>query len=504
MKRRKTECKMFSMKFRLYPSFEQVKLLQDTFFIYNQAYNITINKLKEYYDNKEKFPSTNNLRKEVQVILEQRKLKYNSKIVQFAVDNCKNNYFKSQIPNYKTSRNLANKERSFIIDNQSFKLVQNSKNSSYIQLFREKIKLNLHKNMDETVFKAKMVSIKKNNCNQWFAVLTFDIINEDKFKQLNYNKFENKNEKLCGIDTNKDNITLHINRFSPKIQEKLKKLNKGQLKSKQHTLINDKSTIDYISIDLENTVNDIEYKYHKNYAKKIECETVLSKIYEKYKNLIIEEYKKEYGKNYVFELYKTYTNKDNKVCIKINPKNKKPEFTKVVLEKIIKLLKENKNDYKEYLKNYYKKNKLRLKTNNIKQDKINKTNNLLMSCFDTFIIEKLETKKMMNKAKKEENKILRKKLQSSQLAKYISMITLGTRLYEKQLIKVAAPFTSSICHYCGNIHNSEDKKTWRPVQNVFICQSCKNCYNADENAATNITMQGLALLNKETRDLSHV
>jgi hypothetical protein len=65
-------------------------------------------------------------------------------------------------------------------------------------------------------------------------------------------------------------------------------------------------------------------------------------------------------------------------------------MTKEALQRTITLLKENKDDYKNYLKYYYKKNKLRLKTNNIKQDKINKTSNLLMSCFDTFIIEKLD------------------------------------------------------------------------------------------------------------------
>ena len=107
MKRRKTDCKIYSFKFRLYPSFEQVKLLNHYIFVYNQAYNIAIDKLKEYYNNKQRFPDTNDLRQEVQVILQQRKLKYNSKIVQYAIDNCKSNYYKYQKPNYKEN-NLSN------------------------------------------------------------------------------------------------------------------------------------------------------------------------------------------------------------------------------------------------------------------------------------------------------------------------------------------------------------------------------------------------------------
>lgn len=47
---------MFSMKFRLYPSFEQVTHLNHSIFIYNQAYNIAIDIVKELYKNKQRFP----------------------------------------------------------------------------------------------------------------------------------------------------------------------------------------------------------------------------------------------------------------------------------------------------------------------------------------------------------------------------------------------------------------------------------------------------------------
>jgi len=495
--RKKIDCKMFSMKFRLYPSFEQVTHLNHSIFIYNQAYNIAIDKLKELYKNKQRFPDTNDLRQEVQVILEKRKLKYNSKVVQYAIDNCKSNYYKYQKPNYKISRKLIDSPQSFITDNQTFTFIQNNKNDSYLHLFRKDIKLKLHRKMPEDIFKAKMISVKRNSCNQWHVTITFDIIDEVKFKEMNIKKFE-KNDVLCGIDTNKDNITLHISQINPKLQDKIKKLAKGQLKSKQHNQVDDKSIIDYLSVDLENTINDIDKETHKDNAKKVACEQVLSKIYLKYHTLMIEEAKKEYSKEYSFEIYKIFTNENNEKCLVINQYNKKPELTKAALQRIITLLKENIHDYKLYLKNYYKKNKLRLKTNNIKQDKINKTSNLLMSCFDTIIIEKLDVQKM--KDKKRSDKTLRKKLQSSQFGKYLEMIILGTRLFDKQLITVAAPYTSSTCHYCGTIHTNDDKEVWRPSQSVFVCQSCKNTYNADENAATNITMQGLALLKKETRD----
>lgn len=42
MKQKKESCKMVSMKFRLYPSFSQIEMLESTFFVYNQTYNITI------------------------------------------------------------------------------------------------------------------------------------------------------------------------------------------------------------------------------------------------------------------------------------------------------------------------------------------------------------------------------------------------------------------------------------------------------------------------------
>ncbi len=431
-------------------------------------------------------------------------------MVQYAIDNCKSNYYKYQKPNYKISRKLIDIPQSFITDNQTFTFIQNNKNDSYLRLFRKDIKLNLHKKMDETIFKAKMISVKRNSCNQWFVAITFDIIDEVKFKEMNVKKFEKNDNSLCGIDTNKDNITLdvrhllNIKDLSLKLQDKIKKLAKGNLKTKQHTQVDDKGVIEYMMVDLENTINDIDKENHKDNAKKVACEQVLSNIYLKYHTLMIEEAKKEYGKEYAFEIYKTFMNEKNEKCLVINQYNKKLELTKVALQRIITLLKKNTNDYKLYLKNYYKKNKLRLKTNNIKQDKINKISHLLMSCFDTLIIEKLESKKMMKKAKSDEDKLLRKKLQSSQFGKYLKMIILGTRLYEKQLIKIAAPYTSSTCHYCGTIHTNDDKELWRPSQSVFVCQSCKNTYHADENAASNITMLGLASLNRETRDFNHV
>lgn len=491
MQRKKNDYKMYSITYRLYPSFTQEKILDHTCFIYNQAYNICIDKLKEYYSNKEKFPNTNTLRKEIQNILQHRKLKYNSKVVQFAVDNCKSNYYKYQKPNYKISRKLANTKQSFIIDNQSFSFIQKDKNNSYLTLFRQNIKLKLHKKMSKDIFHPKMISVKKNNCNQWFVAITFDIIDFDKFKEINKIKYESNN-MICAIDTNKDNITLHSNNINKKFKDKINKLKKGQLKTKKHK--------NYITINLENTKNDIDNTKHKDNKKKIELETILNTIYEKYTQLMIKEYKVKYNKEYIYYLYKTYE-KDGKKYIKINKKNKKPELNKESLQRIITLLKDNKHDYKKYLKAYYAKNKLRLKTNNIKQDKINKTNNLLMSCLDTFVIEKLNSKKM--KMKSSSDKKLRKKLQSSQFGKYLTMITLGARLYEKQLIKVAPAYTSSTCHYCGYIHKKEDKNVWRPTQNIFICQNCNNTYNADENAATNIYMLGLASLERETRDFSH-
>lgn len=268
MIRRKHNNKFYSYQFRLYPSIEQQELLSQHIFSYNQAYNITINKLKEYYQEKKEFPSTSKLRIEVQTILEKRKLKYNSKVIQYAVDACKNNYYKKQIPRYKESNKLSFQIQKFIIDEQSFTFVRNNKRDSYIRMFREKINLRYHKELPENIFKEKMISIRCENDLKWYCTITFEIIDDKLFQKMNKEKFEN-NEIKAGIDTNKNNITFHIDNKT--IPDKLKKkLTKTDIKSK---IIDNNIILDIT----EPSLND---KKNKNYNLKLELENKLNKIYQ--------------------------------------------------------------------------------------------------------------------------------------------------------------------------------------------------------------------------------
>lgn len=64
----------------------------------------------------------------------------------------------------------------------------------------------------------------------------------------------------------------------------------------------------------------------------------------------------------------------------------------------------------------------------------------------------------------------------------------------RTVIRVNPAYTSATCSNCGHRHTKEEKASYRPTQSQFICQKCGHTDNADINAAENILVSGLTML----------
>lgn len=81
-----------------------------------------------------------------------------------------------------------------------------------------------------------------------------------------------------------------------------------------------------------------------------------------------------------------------------------------------------------------------------------------------------------------------------------------------KIIMIDPSYTSARCNKCGYIHRNNNKETWRPSQDKFICQKCGHKDNADVNAAKNISTPNieqiikdqLELQEKEQRNLKYI
>ena len=141
--------------------------------------------------------------------------------------------------------------------------------------------------------------------------------------------------------------------------------------------------------------------------------------------------------------------------------------------------------------------KLHLKLRNMRQNRLHKFSTMLVTNFDTIVVEDLKTKNMTRSAKgtlKKPGKNVKQKsgLNRSILKEgwyiLIHMLAYKCDWYGKEFIRVDPKFTSQICSSCG----FKSKKN-RKSQSKFECQKCGFKINADHNAAKNILTRGLAL-----------
>jgi len=141
--------------------------------------------------------------------------------------------------------------------------------------------------------------------------------------------------------------------------------------------------------------------------------------------------------------------------------------------------------------------KLHLKLKNKRRDRLHKFSTMLVTNFDTIVVEALKTKNMTKSAKgtlKKPGKNVKQKsgLNRSILKEgwsiFLNMLEYKCDWYDKEFIRVNPKFTSQICSECG----FKSKKN-RKSQSKFECNKCGFKINADHNAAKNILARGLAL-----------
>ena len=142
--------------------------------------------------------------------------------------------------------------------------------------------------------------------------------------------------------------------------------------------------------------------------------------------------------------------------------------------------------------------KLHLKLKDKRQDRLHKFSTMLVTNFDTIVVEDLKIKNMTKSAKgtlEKPGKNVKAKsgLNRSILKEgwymFLRMLEYKSDWYGKEFIKVDPKFTSQICSKCG----FKSKKN-RKSQSKFECINCGFKINADHNAAINILARGLALV----------
>lgn len=123
-------------------------------------------------------------------------------------------------------------------------------------------------------------------------------------------------------------------------------------------------------------------------------------------------------------------------------------------------------------------NKHYQKTVNIRKHFLHQVSNYYIQNYDNIVIEDLRVKNMVKNTK------LSKYILSASWASFATMLEYKCKRYGKNLIRVAAQYTSQTCNECGHVEKENRKKL------VFECKQCGHKAHADTNAAKNILKRG--------------
>ena len=173
------------------------------------------------------------------------------------------------------------------------------------------------------------------------------------------------------------------------------------------------------------------------------------------------------------------------------------------LKKHQKRLHRQKNGSNSRNKTKRKIGKLHQKMASIRHDFCHKVSNeLALSSSKIFAVEDLKLKNMTKarKPKIDENGNylpnkraakagLNRELLSKGLAKTIDFLEYKAKKYGKLVVKVSPQYSSQECANCGHTHQDN-----RKTQAEFVCLSCGNHDNADNNAAKVIAKRGVQFL----------
>jgi putative transposase len=164
--------------------------------------------------------------------------------------------------------------------------------------------------------------------------------------------------------------------------------------------------------------------------------------------------------------------------------------------RVLKSLKNKTKLGTNHKKTQYKLNRLNKKLSNQKNDLYHKISKTLTDKFELIVVEDLKTKNMSKSSKGNEinhGKMVKQKsglnrtILNASFYQFVSMIEYKqTMLNDKLFVKVNPAYTSQECSQCGN----RDKAN-RPKQDKFKCTECGYETNPDIQAAKTILNRGL-------------
>jgi len=200
-------------KYRLYPTKEQINILNHHMFIYNQAYNICLNIQQEQWNKNKDLPKkertyfkASQIDTKIKEILNKRELPFKTVITQQARINC-DKALKSALtvkqrgfPKFKNSK-LS--KQSFNWNNQGYK-IKDSDNKKFkiLRLMCQDIKLRYHRELPND-YKMNAITISKEN-NKYYV--SFSITYNKTVSLISKNNLDIK--KAVGIDLNINDIAL--------------------------------------------------------------------------------------------------------------------------------------------------------------------------------------------------------------------------------------------------------------------------------------------------------
>lgn len=213
----KTDMKVtLGYKYRLYPTKEQVNILNHQMFIYNQAYNICLNLQQEQWEVNKELPKkdrtyfkASEIDTKVKEALNKRELSFKTVVTQQARINC-NKALKSALsvkgrgfPKFKNSK-LS--KQSFNWNNQGYQIKDSdNKRFKILRLMSQDIKLRYHRELPKD-FKMNAITISKEN-NKYYV--SFSITYNKTVSLISKDKLDIT--KAVGIDLNINDIALSNN-----------------------------------------------------------------------------------------------------------------------------------------------------------------------------------------------------------------------------------------------------------------------------------------------------
>jgi len=446
-------------KYRLYPTKEQIDVLNHQMYIYNQAYNICLNLWQKEIDYNKDLPkedkSFRNLTsydKVVKRALRFRKLSFSTVVTQQA----RINFLKATKKTF--SKDIASKR---------LKAIENA------TTLREKVKafrLGMPK------FKSsKNISQSFNWNNQGYQILD-DTNGNKRFKMLRlmkqnfrfrYHREFPNNYKLSSITISKDSIGYYVS-FGIEFKKQI-----DFLTSKACSLCVgvSKDNLDIsksIGIDL-NAYNfavssDVNFIEDSNISK-VTMNHLIDNGATNRKGLKYAKYVKLLERKQSRRVLKELKNsKVNKTKIKLGSNHKKTQK---------------------------KLNKLTKRIANQKIDLYHKITTQLTNKFDLIVVEDLRVKNMSKSSKGNEinhGKMVKQKsglnrtILNASFYQFVSMIQYKTTmLNDKLFVKVNPQYTSQECSNCGNIDKANRSK-----QDKFKCTACGFETNPDIQASKTI------------------